>query len=241
MIIARFLDFSVPAFSEMVVRNEASRLKHRLSNVVALSAVGAGMFAVLGASGNRGLIYLWTGGKVSWNFASDLSGAAYLFLFCVSRCYTSMTAVTKQVGAYKYFALGEGVIVVLGSLLLGKKMGFTGIFVASIVANLLCNMLYGVRLVSRYFHTDWQEVTWGWLHRSFAFIAAYGACCAILFSLPNAVYGAGFFVTSGTAGIVGVALAWFLGLDLTLRSELRSKLTRTLGIHRFLPREPVNR
>lgn len=237
--IARFYDFSIPAFSEMFVRHETDKLKQRLSNVVSLTAVTAGTIAVLGACGNRDFIQSWTGGKVTWDAASDLGAAIYLFLFLVSRCYTGTTGVIKRVGAYRYLALLEGFSVVFGRLLLGQHLSFAGIFLASIVANLLCSGIYGVSLVSRTFGATWQEVTWGWLHRSFGFILIYGCCASLIFHFANAKQGWGFYGTAVIAGCVGAGLAWFVGLSPELRHELRGMVGRIAGRNRFVRVSPA--
>jgi hypothetical protein len=98
------------------------------------------------------------------------------------------------------------------------------VLISSIVANLLCSMLSGTRLVSRYFSLPWHQVTWGWLKRSFAFMVSFSVCCEALFSLPGAERGWCLFLVSGTAGLIGVGLAWFVGLDPHLRLELAGYL-----------------
>lgn len=223
-LVARLFESSSPALSEMVARGELARVQCRLANIVSLSAVVAGAFAVLGAAANRDFVFVWTGGKVTWNADNDLAAAACLFVFCVSRCYTGMTAVTKQIGRYKYYAVAEGLLVVIFSFTLVAPLGFSGVLVSSIIANLLCSMLFGIRLVSRYFSLPWHQVTWGWLKRSFAFMISFSVCCEALFSLPGAERGWCLFLVSGTAGLIGAGLAWFVGLDPHLRLELAGYL-----------------
>ncbi|MBV9999155.1 MAG: hypothetical protein JO015_08585 [Verrucomicrobia bacterium] len=235
-LISRLFDSSSPALSEMVARGERARLQYRLANVVSLSAVLAGTFAVLGAAANRHFVFVWTGGRVTWDAGSDLAAAACLFVFCVSRCYTGMTGITKLVGKYKYYALAEGVLVVALSLILAKPLGFTGVFISSLVANLLCGMWFGTRFVSLYFSLPWPQVTWGWLKRSFAFILSFSVCCEALFRLPGAERGLPLFLISGTAGLIGAALAWSVGLDPHLRLELAGYLRRIAFVHKLFQR-----
>src|SRR5260370_4406491 len=100
----------------MVVQGEMARFRERLSTIVSITSVAAGLFAILGAFGNRALVSFWTGGKVSWNQLADICAAAYLFCTCVTRCYTGITGILKRIGNFKYISLLEGVVVVLGSI-----------------------------------------------------------------------------------------------------------------------------
>ena len=69
-IVYRLFDFSEAAFSEMVVRREIERFKQRYASIVTLTASAAVLFAILGIAANAGLVRFWTGGRISWNFAS---------------------------------------------------------------------------------------------------------------------------------------------------------------------------
>jgi O-antigen/teichoic acid export membrane protein len=239
-LISRLFDSSSPALSEMVARGELARLQYRLAHIVSLSAVLAGIFAVLGAAGNRDFVFVWTGGRITWDAGNDLAAAVCLFVFCVSRCYTGMTGVTKLVGRYKYYALAEGVLVIAFSFILAQPLKFTGVFIASLIANLLCSTLFGSRFVSRYFSLPWRQVTWGWLKRSFAFILSFSVCCDALFLLPGAERGWRLFLVLGTAGLIGVGLAWSVGLDPHLRLELAGYLRRIAFVQKiFTPRASV--
>jgi O-antigen/teichoic acid export membrane protein len=234
LLVSRLFDSSSPALSEMVTRGELARLQYRLANVISLSAVVAGTFAVLGAAANRDFVYAWTGGKVTWDAGSDLAAAACLFVFCVSRCYTGMTGVTKLIGRYKYYALAEGVLVVAFSFVLARPLRFSGVLISSLAANLLCSMWFGTRFVSRCFLLPWHQVTWGWLKRSFAFVLTFFACCEALFLLPGAERGWPFVFISGICGLLGAGLAWSLGLDPGLRVELAGQVRRMAFIRRIL-------
>src|SRR5271166_1692422 len=110
LVVYRVLDYSAAPLSEMVVRGEQARFRSRLASIVAISAVGAGFFGVLGALGNRGLVQFWTNGRVTWNSWDDVFAAFYVVFVCVTRCYTGICGLTKQVGLYKYVSLLEGVL-----------------------------------------------------------------------------------------------------------------------------------
>ena len=159
LMIYRLYDFSGAGFCEMIVRGEIDWFRSRLASIVALSAVGAGFCAVLGAFWNRDFVSIWTGGKVSWGMWSDIMASAYLFSCVVTRCYTGLPAMVKQIGNYKYISLLEGALVIGGGIILAPRLHFSGVLLASLVANLLCSGAYGAFRVSRYFTTPIVEVT----------------------------------------------------------------------------------
>ena len=96
LIVFKIYDYSAPGFSEMFVRGEVPRFRERLATIVSITAVGAGLFAVLGAFGNRTLIMLWTGGKVTWNELVDICAACisvpHLPHAMLHRCYRAAEA-----------------------------------------------------------------------------------------------------------------------------------------------------
>ena len=168
-IVFKIYEFSVPGFSEMVVRGDIARFRERLATIISITAVAAGLFAILGAFGNRTLVSYWTGGKVSWNQWADVCAAVYLFSTCITRCYTGITGVLKRIGYFKYISLLEGVVVVLGSIWLAPSFHFVGVFLSAILANLICSGLYGVKLVAKRFDIDCSTVTLGWLSPALRF------------------------------------------------------------------------
>src|SRR5215469_14963739 len=180
-IVFKIFEFSAPGFSEMIVRGETARFRVRLGTIVSVTAVVAGLFAILGAFGNRTLILFWTGGKVTWDQLVDVCAALYLFFTCVTRCYTGVTGIVKRIGNFKYVNLLEGVLVVLGSVCLAPALHFAGVFLSAILANLICSGLYGVNFVSKRFDTTVFSVTLKWLNPALRFAAMFSCLAALIF------------------------------------------------------------
>jgi O-antigen/teichoic acid export membrane protein len=221
LVVCRVNDFSSAGFSEMIVRGEIGRFRSRLASIVALSAVGAGFFAVLGACGNRSFVNFWTGGKVSWDMWSDVVAAAYLFSVVVTRCYFGLTALVKQIGNYKYVSLLEGVLVIAGSIILAPRLHFFGVLLSSLLANSLCSGAYGAFRVSRYFNTSIVEVTFGWLKGALLYLVTFALAGFGIFWLGNRFSGPlPFLITAGSAGLTGMVLAILFGLPSDIRKEL---------------------
>jgi O-antigen/teichoic acid export membrane protein len=235
-IVFKIYEFSVPGFSEMVVRGEIARFRERLATIVSITAVAAGLFAILGAFGNRTLVSYWTGGKVSWNQWADVWAAAYLFSTCVTRCYTGITGVLKRIGYFKYISLLEGVVVVLGSIWLAPSFHFVGVFLSAILANVLCSGLYGVNLVAKRFETPVPAVTFGWLGPSLRFVAVFSCLTGLIFWIGNQFNGVLPFVLSAVfAGVAGSALAFLVGLREETRMEILSLTGRLWRRERVAP------
>jgi O-antigen/teichoic acid export membrane protein len=233
LIVFKIYDFSAPGFSEMFVRGEIPRFRERLGTIVSITAVGAGLFAVLGAFGNRTLVMLWTGGKVTWNELVDVCAACYLFLTCITRCYTGVTGMVKRIGYFKYVSLLEGVLVVLGSVWLAPTLHFVGVFLSGILANLFCSGLYGVNLVANRFETTVPAVTIGWFGPSLRFVAVFSCLTGLIFWIGNQFHGVVPFILSAVfSGGAGLMLAFLVGLRKETRMELLSlarQLEHTMG------------
>jgi O-antigen/teichoic acid export membrane protein len=221
LVIFRLYDSCGAGFSEMIVRGEIGQFRSRFAGIVALSAVGAGYFGVLGAFGNRGFVHLWTGGKLSWDSWSDIAAGAYLFSFTVTRCYTGLTGIVKQIGNYKYISLVEGVLVIVGGIILAPRFHFCGVLLSSLLANLLCSGVYGAFRVSRYFNTSVVEATFGWLRNAFLYSVVFTLAGFGIFWLGDRFRGPlPFLTTAVLAGLIGIVLALLFGLPDEIRKEV---------------------
>jgi len=226
-IVFKIFEFSAPGFSEMFVRGETTRFRERLSTIVSVTAVAAGLFAILGAFGNRTLILFWTGGKVTWNQLVDVCAAFYLFFTCVTRCYTGVTGIVKQIGNFKYVSLLEGVLVVLGSVCLAPVLHFVGVFLSAILANLICSGLYGVNFVSKRFDTTVFSVTLKWLNPALRFAAMFSCLAGLIFWIGAQFPGVlPFFLAVVLASVSGSGMAFLIGLRGETRTEILSLVTQ---------------
>jgi len=221
LVVCRVLDFSAAALSEMVVHGEQARLRSRLASIVAISAVGAGFFGVLGALGNRGFVQFWTNGRVSWNNWDNVFAGFYVISICVTRCYTGISGLTKRIGLYKYVSLLEGVLVIAGSIVLAPRLQFLGILASSIFANLLCSGLYGAVRVAKYLDTPVSEVTVGWLSGACRFLLVFALAGYLIFWAGSRFEGLlAFSCTAVLSALIGILLALLVGLPTEFRKEI---------------------
>jgi O-antigen/teichoic acid export membrane protein len=230
LLVCRVLDFSAAGLSEMIVRCEGARFRSRLGSIIAISAIGAGYFGVLGALGNRGFVQLWTNGRVTWNAWNDLFAGIYIICICVTRCYTGIVGLVKRVGSYKYVSLLEGILVIAGSIALVPHLQFLGVLSSSILANLLCSGLYGVVRVREYFDMSVAEVTSDWLSGPCRFILLFAFAGSAIFWAGSRFQGSlAFGCTAVLAGLIGLVLAFLVGLPTEFRKEIIA-FTQKLGL-----------
>jgi O-antigen/teichoic acid export membrane protein len=221
LVIFRLYDSCGAGFSEMIVHGEIGQFRGRFAGILALSAVGASFLGVLGAFGNRGFVHFWTGGKLSWDSWSDVAAGAYLVSFTITRCYTGLTGIVKQIGNYKYISLLEGLLVIVGGIAFAPRFHFCGVLLSSLLANLLCSGVYGAFRVSRYFNTSLVEVTFGWLKRTCLYTVIFTLAGFGIFWLGNRFSGPiPFFTTAVLAGLIGIVLALLFGLPCEIQREL---------------------
>ncbi|MGA9450473.1 MAG: oligosaccharide flippase family protein, partial [Verrucomicrobiia bacterium] len=162
-VIWRISDMSGPAFAEMMVRGELSRLRERYREVVMLTASLSGFAAVSFALCNSLFIPLWTHGKIQWPMTSDLLLGVWMIVLAVLHCHSAFVLITKKIGFMRYVYFVEGVVFVSLSLLVAREGGLPAIIACSIVCSTAFSGAYGVWRISRYFGFSFGEVALGWL------------------------------------------------------------------------------
>ena len=162
-VIWRISDMSGPAFAEMMVRGELSRLRERYREVVMLTASLSGFAAVSFALCNSLFIPLWTHGKIQWPMTSDLLLGVWMIVLAVLHCHSAFVLITKKIGFMRYVYFVEGVVFVFLSLLVAREGGLPAIIACSIVCSTAFSGAYGVWRISRYFGFSFGEVALGWL------------------------------------------------------------------------------
>jgi O-antigen/teichoic acid export membrane protein len=224
-IVYRLFDFSEAAFSEMIVRREIERFKHRYASIVTLTASAAVLFAILGMAANAGLVRFWTGGRISWNFSCDVAAAIFLVVSSVNRTYAFIVILLKDIGGYRFVSLLEAGLVIAGGSLLGPRFGFVGILIASIVSSILCSGFYGALRTAKFLQLSPIQITAGWLARPMAFALVFAAV-SLISSRPflNSNTFWIFAVAAATTGALGLVIFYLIGLQRPLKLELNHLL-----------------
>jgi O-antigen/teichoic acid export membrane protein len=226
-VVYRILDYSLAAFSEMMVRGEKERLKIRFRELVILSgAVSIGIAATM-ALCNRAFLALWTQGRISWPAENDLLMALSLAVYAGTRCHIGLACITKRVESLKYIYFVEGICFVGLGLLLAPRVGLTGVILAGIVTNLIFAGCYGVRRSARYFALPASEILCQWLRGPLVmglFMAV--AAGAIWYLTESLTHLPQLIVRVLLAVPIALLCLWKFGVPTGLQSELRDKLLR---------------
>jgi len=221
--VSRILETSAGAFTEMFVRKEHDRLKARFRDVVALTASLSVVAGVIGVAVNPSFVEVWTRGRVAWPWPVDVLLGVLLIVTCISRCFTGIAGITKEVRLLRFIYFFEGLSFVLLAWLAGSRFGFVGIAAASIVATVFWSGFYGFLRTRR----QWQCTTVELL----AWFAPAGR--VLLGLLPIAIvlreWAAPqpgrweFPILGGVLLLTGVALLWWTGIPPTLKAEFAAR------------------
>ena len=223
-VIWRISDMSGPAFAEMMVRGELSRLRERYREVVTLTASLSGFAAVSFALCNSLFIPLWTHGKIQWPVMNDVLLGIWMIVMAVLHCHNGFVLITKKVGFMRYVFFVEGVVFVTLSLLVAREGGLPAIIACSVFCSTFFSGAYGVWRVSHYFKLFLREVAWGWLQPMIKVLLFYLPVAVLvwwgLLLLPAT---ARFGINVMVAGSIGFCLFLRYGMPPTLRAELLAR------------------
>jgi O-antigen/teichoic acid export membrane protein len=241
----RISDFSMPAFSEMMVRGEKELLCQRYKAVLVLSASLSGFAAVTYALCNSSFVSVWIppDRHIYWPASNDVLLGVWMVVLAVLHCHSSFVLITKGIGFMRYVYFVEGLVFVASAVALAPWGGLAAIIACSVICSLLFSGAYGVRRVSLVFDLPFREVALRWL-------APLGRVLA--YFLPFALAGWWGFkqlqspwvrlaLSLVLSGSFGVYAFLRYGISQPVQSELLSRAPRQLNpvLKRiFLPQPP---
>lgn len=226
----RPFDFSYPALSEMVVRNERTWLLHRFKNLVILSSSLAVACAVMFALCNKAFVELWTHGKVIWSSQYDVLLSLWLIVLTLVHCHSGFVVISKRVRFMKYIYFIEGAAFLTVGSYAASRYGIAGLIVTSIIASLIFSCSYGIWRTANEFNLTVKEVALLWLIPSMRLLLLLG-------TLAGSIYWAAHFLSAGmqlfiyiiTVGTAAIVLFARLGLTAELRQELLHRAPLRFG------------
>lgn len=219
-LVFRLLDFSLAAFSEMMVRGEKTRLQHRFRDLIILSGSASAVLAVIMAVCNRAFLHLWTHDRISWPIENDILMGCSLIVYAATRCHIGLACITKTVGAMKFIYFAEGILFVSLGLVFAPRLGLTGIILGGILTNMLLSGVYGVRRSSRYFGISAGTIVFGWLRPPALVLACMSTVALALWYATNQLSPVLQLAICGTvSGIIAALCFWRFGLSPSLRQE----------------------
>ncbi len=234
LLVSRMADFSMPVFSEMLVRGERDRLRKRLQELLILSGTMAGAAGVLFALCNQPFVTVWTKGRIAWSVSNDVLLAGEIVLLALSRGHCSFIPATGRFGFLRYVYLIEGLVfVVIGSLGV-RLIGIPALIVASMVCTVSFSGLYGFWHTAHYGGFSLRDVLVRWqipMLKVILFLAPLGL---IAWWLCRCLSPALRLLVEGFWGvIVGCYVLVRYGMPRSLQEELVNRLpSRIRGVLR---------
>ena len=159
----RIADVSWPAFTEMMVRGEGTRLRERYKALVVLTASFSGFAAVSFAMCNSLFVTVLTHDKLQWPVLNDVLLGVWMIVMGLLHCHNSFVLLTKKIGFMRYVYFVEGIVCVICAFLVAKSGGLPAIIACSVICSTLFSGAYGVWRIADYFKLSIREVAFGWL------------------------------------------------------------------------------
>ena len=167
----RIVGMAGPAFAEMFVRGEWDRLWRRYRSVLELSVLASGYLGLLIGFGNNAFVEVWTRQPIQWAAWNNWLLAAWLVLTTQACCHSSFLLYLKRVGSLKIIYLAEGLIFVLGSIVIVPRFGIAGMLGSSILWTLLLTWQGGLRQVAQAIGQPTRVLALDWLAPLARFLA----------------------------------------------------------------------
>ncbi|MGD0351479.1 MAG: oligosaccharide flippase family protein [Verrucomicrobiota bacterium] len=229
-VIWRISDMSGPAFAEMMVRGETSRLRERYATVAVLTASLSGFAAISFALCNSLFIPVWTHGKIQWPMTNNLLLGIWMILLAVLHCHNTFVLLTKKVGLMRYVYFVEGVVFVSLSILVARRGGLPAIIACSIVCSAMFSGAYGVRRISRYFNLPLGEVGWNWFRPMGRMLLFYLPVAVLVWWLPGSLPGIVRLAFNAALAVsVGGYFLLRYGIPLSFQDELLGRVPARFG------------
>jgi O-antigen/teichoic acid export membrane protein len=225
-LISRIVAFTMPAFSEMIVRKENLKLRERFKDTVVLSASVGGFCAVAFALSNSTFVHILTHGKnqITWSPHNDVLLGLWLILLAVAGCHNNLVLATKDIRMMRYIYFIEGTVFVVMAWFTSQWGGLPAVIGSSVICNAVFTFSYGIRRNIRYFAVPAREILVDWQLPMLRVICLLVPVALLTWittkSLNDYARLAAMFGVSGT---IGMAILIIQGLPPALRRELLAR------------------
>jgi len=217
----RLLESSAPALTEMFVRNEFSRLKHRFADIFRASLFVGTSGAVALVIANTTAVRWWTSGTIDWNFRWDLLLGGMMLATTCSRCFAGLFGIAGNLRPVRNLYLAEATVFIAIGIPAAVRFGIAGLLGASLLAHLLVTFAFSAIAAKRLLGSSTSLKT---PTLTAAFIFAAAALTSTI--LPNEDSWAGFTF----AIIVTLIFSALAGFSI-ISPEVRHRLfSQSLGV-----------
>jgi O-antigen/teichoic acid export membrane protein len=229
-LVFRPLYMSMPALSEMIVRNEMVRLRSRFETLVVLTGSLGVYLGISYALCNSLFVGIWTHNRIVWEPLNDALLALWLIILSFQSMHCNFSLVTKQIGGMRYIFFAEGCCFVLLAGFWGSKWGVPGIVTMSCLCTAIFSFQYGIRRSLGHFQLSIQEALSRWIFPCLKFALAYGATAiAVWLSTTRLEPLPRLCINIAVALIPGVILFLRLGCSSEMLREISARLPARAG------------
>ena len=218
-------DISTPAFSEMLVRGEMSRMRKRYTDLLIVTMALAGVAAVVYAACNSGFVTVWTHGRFLWPAQYGVLLGGWMIISVLIHSSAGFIILTKQIGAMRYIFLIEGVVFFGVASLVTHAGGLAAMIMVSLLCSVGFSGGYCLWRINRIFGFRPFELELSWLIPLGKILAVLGPVSLGGWWLTAVRPGLGWLVLSG--GIVCM-LGGYLFLRVGVPRELQTEMLRFL-------------
>lgn len=234
-LVSRIVVFTMPAFSEMIVRNEHSKLRERFKDTVVLSTSFAGFCAVAFALSNSTFVHILSHGKITWSSHNDVLLGVWLILLAVVGCHNNLVLATKDVRMMRFVYFIEGSVFLVLAWFASKWGGLPALIGSSVICTGAFTFSYSLWRNIRYFDAPAREILIDWQIPMMRVICLLVPVALLTWTLTKSLNSSGdpttvgwgdyarLAVMFGVSGTVGVAILIFQGLPRALRRELLAR------------------
>ena len=142
--VAKILESSAPALTDMYVRGDFQRFKKRFWNVVSLTTIFSVIAATFLITCNQRVIFLWTSGSIHWTLWADLLLALLLIASSLSKCFVGFFGLIGNLISVRY-------LYVLIAIPSAYKIGVYGVLLASLIAHITTTLFISKQTCCNWF------------------------------------------------------------------------------------------
>jgi O-antigen/teichoic acid export membrane protein len=226
-LVTRITVISLPAFAEMIVRQECDRLLHRFRILIAITSSTSAFLGVSLALCNSAFVTIWTSGKINWLPVNDVLLGIWLCILSVQATHNNLVLSTKQVGMLRYVFFAEGCAFIGVAIVLARHYGIPGVITASILCSTLFSFSYGVWRNSRYFAEKPWDILFDWTKPGLKVALVFGTLAIVLWMATGSLTSFPRLVIHGFGTmVIGGLLFLRLGIPIETQRELIGRSPR---------------
>ena len=217
----KVVESAAPGLTELYIRGEKSRFVERYWDIIAVTLSAAMIGAVGITAGNSAFISLWTKGDIAPTLTTDLVLGLLIVITSISRCYTTIFGVTKNLRSVRILFFVEGLVFVPSAIIAAPLYGLVGVLVSSLFAHTSVTLWFSMRAGSKIignFRSARKVVLFITSLLALAFFTAWIGNATGMTPLAR-------LLLSGIPILISTAAVWFTIIPKIIREQLTTKIS----------------